>query len=350
MNQNYFDDYITRKCRFAGFLLFLSAVLCAVIGCAKTNSPAENPETTATSEVISKKSLSGETTPLVKEKKIGVLLISHGSHSKGWRKMVSSIGDAIQDDLLKKSKIAGIRSAFMEYTEPFIATQLKEFDREGYTDIIVVPLLLTVSSHSFDDIPTICGQKEDYKTTENLRLEGIEIYKPQAKVHIAPLLDYPSVLEKNVVRRAKQMSKDPKNEGIVLVAYGSKPYEEAWVEMIEGVSAKVKKELNVSCMEYAWCGHIVHYKSEPTEKAIRKVLDQKERALVIPILVAVDETFQGRIIGGAVKNVDAKDRIAYRRDAILPDENINRWIVEISRKMAAELTGQTKVASTANVE
>lgn len=314
------------------FIVTASMLLCAMVGCNAASSPPTTSDTT-------------ETQALNQKKKIGVLLISHGSRSKGWRDMVSAIGDEVKGDLQKDGTITDIRSAFMEYTEPSIATQLKKFDSEEYTDLIVIPLLLTVSSHSFDDIPTICGQKRDHATTENLKLEGIEIYKPKAKVHIAPLLDYPTVLEKNVVRRASQMSKDPGNEGIVLVAYGSKPYEEAWTEMIEKVGEKVKKKLNVDCTEYAWCGHIVHYKSEPTEKAIKKVLEQKKRALVIPILVAVDETFQGRIIGGAIKNVNAKDRIAYRHDSILPDKNINRWIVDISREIAAKLTDQNKVTS-----
>ena len=342
MNPQKLKMDIAQKLIFLAFILLLGVI----VGCNAEQSSNISPDTTASVETAPQSASPAEVVATPQEQKIGVLLVSHGSHSQGWRKMVSSIGETVQEELLKDGKIAGIRSAFMEYAGPSIATQLKEFDREGYTDLILVPLLLTVSSHSFDDIPTICGQKQDHKTLETLKLEGIEVFKPKANVQIAPLLDYPTVLEKNVVRRAKQMSKDPKNEGIVLVAYGSKPYEEAWVEMIEEVGKKVREELEVSCTEYAWCGHIVHYKSEPTEKAIRKVLEQKERALVIPILVAVDENFQGKIIGGAVKNVDAKERIEYRQDSILPDENINRWIIEISQKMASELTDQHNVAST----
>lgn len=271
------------------------------------------------------------------EKMIGVLLISHGSHSKNWREMVLDIEHDVRDEMIKDGHIAGIRSAFMEYTEPSIATQLKEFDRQGYSDVIMVPLLLTVSSHSFDDIPTIAGQKQDHRSMETLRLEGIEIYKPKARVHSAPLLDFPSVLGKNVTRRVRQMSKAPADEGVVLVAYGSEPYDEQWKELLRQVSDEVKSETGVDCAEYSWCGHIVRYKSEPTEKAIQTVLRQKQRALVVPILVAVDEMFQGKIIGGAIKSVDKNERIVYRHDAILPDENINRWVIDISLELASKL-------------
>ena len=308
---------------------------CLVAGC-DTAAPPKGSSTTKAQS------------PSPVEAKIGILLVSHGSRSKSWCKMVLCIEDAVRDELLQDQEIAGVRSAFMEYQEPSIASQMKEFDREGYADVILVPLLMTVSSHSFDDIPTIIGQKRDHKTLETLRLEGIEVYKPKAKVHMAPLLDFPEVLQNNVARRVKKMSQNPKNEGIVLVAYGAEQYEKQWEKLIKQVAEHVRQETGVTCIEHSWCGHIVRYKSEPTEKAIKKVLDQKKRALVLPVLVAVDEMFQGKIIGGAIKNVNEGDRIAYRHDAILPDEDINRWVVEISRQVASKLVKEPKTSDAAS--
>jgi hypothetical protein len=251
--------------------------------------------------------------------------------------MLFGIEEAVRSDVLKDGRIAGIRSAFMEYKEPSIAAQLKEFDRENYTDVILVPLLLTVSSHSFDDIPTIIGRKQDPLTSGTLQLEGIEIYKPKSRITMAPLLDFPAVLEKNVTRRVKAMSKDPAKEGVVLVAYGSTEYNDEWTQLLDRVAADVKKNTSIGCVRHCWCGHIAHYQSGPTEKTIRTVLETKSIALVVPVLVAVDETFQGKIIGGAIKKVGQDDRIVYRHDAILPDDNVNRWVVEISRELASKL-------------
>lgn len=314
--------------------LFLA---CVIAGCDRAGSTASTPD----APLVSQDKSTSEN-----KKKTGVLLISHGSHSEAWRKMLLEIEHAVRNDILKSGRVAGIRSAFMEYTEPSIATQLKEFDRQGYTDVILVPLLLTVSSHSFDDIPTIVGQKRDYLTTDTLRFQGIEIYKPKARVSTAPLLDFPAVLEKNVTRRVRQMSEDPGNEGIVLVAYGDKSYDEEWKHLLEKVSDAVKNQTGVDCARYSWCGHIVRYQSEPTETAIRAILRQKQRALVVPVLVAVDETFQGKIIGGAIKNVNQSERITYRHDAILPDDNINRWIVDISLELASKLADQHATSQT----
>ena len=324
MDRNHSGTLVTLKCCSLGTLL----LACVTAGCDTAGLTASYPDAPPVSEDASASR---------NERKTGVLLISHGSRSKNWRKMLLDIEPAVRDDILQSGRIAGIRSAFMEYTEPSIATQLKEFDRQEYTDVILVPLLLTVSSHSFDDIPTIAGQKQDHLTTETLRLEGIEIYRPKARVTIAPLLDFPAALEKNVTRRARQMSEDPSSEGIVLVAYGSEQYDQQWRQLLEKVSDEVKNETGVDCAEYSWCGHIVRYRSEPTETAIRKVLRQKQRALVIPILVAVDEAFQGKIIGGAIENVQRNERVAYRHDAILPDKNINQWVIDVSLELASKL-------------
>ncbi len=323
MNRHYFDISSTLRYCWLG----AAWLTCVTAGCNRAGSTTSPSSMPAVSEDGS----------ALQQGKTGVLLISHGSHSENWREMLQDIEHAVRDEVLESGEITEIRSAFMEYTEPSIATQLKQFDHEGYTDVILVPLLLTVSSHSFDDIPTIAGQKQDHMTTETLGLEGIEIYTPKAQVTIAPLLDFPSVLAKNVARRTLQMSEVPTDEGIVLVAYGSEQYDEEWKQLLDRVSREVKSETGVDCSEYSWCGHIARYKSEPTEAAIRKVLQEKQRAIVIPVLVAVDETFQGKIIGGAIKNVDETDRIAYRHDAILPDENINKWVVDISHELASKL-------------
>src|SRR5262249_53952994 len=92
-------------------------------------------------------------------KKIGVLLVSHGSRSETWRKSLLALEESVRPAILTNQSIAAIRTAFMEYTEPSIATRLKEFDAQNFTDVIVVPVFLTVSPHTFDDIPTIIGKK-----------------------------------------------------------------------------------------------------------------------------------------------------------------------------------------------
>ena len=264
-------------------------------------------------------------------KKTGVLLVNHGSRSETWRNALLQLEKKVSGDVLKSGAIKGIKTAFMEYNEPSIATRLKEFDNEGYTDIVIVPLFLTVSPHSFEDIPTIIGQKEDPSSVEHQKIERIECYTPKAKTCITPLLDFTDVLQKNVLRRAQALSKDAGKEGLVLIGYGDETYDKEWGQLFDKVAEYVKKNTGISEHSYGWCGHIAHYNPEETTKAINKVLANKESAIVIPVLVAHDENFQIKIIGKGIENVERnRERVMYKPDAILPDPNIESWVTSVA--------------------
>lgn len=273
--------------------------------------------------------------------KIGVLLVSHGSRSETWRKSLTELGDRVRGSIIADGRVKDVKSAFMEYTEPSIATRLKEFDREGYTDVVVVPIFLTVSPHPFDDIPTIMGQKTDPQSLETIKLEGIEQYTPRARTHITPLLDFTDLLQKNVLRRAKSLSKEPAKEGVVLIAYGDETYEKEWAALFDKVGAYVDKSLGIGAYSYGWCGHLVHYDPGKTTDAIREVLAKRERALVVPVLVAVDERFQIKIIGDGVDRLGAdKARVTYRPDSILPDDGLEQWVKDVTRDFVGRITAE----------
>ncbi len=275
------------------------------------------------------------------DKKIGLLLVNHGSHSKTWRQALLDLESSVKDSILRMGKIEGIKTAFMEYNEPSIATRLKEFDAENYSDIIIVPIFLTVSPHSFDDIPTIIGQKEDPQSKEMLKFEKIERYTPKARTHLAPLLDFTDILQKNVLRRAKALSRNPENEGLALIAYGDETYTKEWSALMDTLGNHVSNHVGIKDYSYGWCGHIVRYKLDSTTVAVENVLKRKEKAIVIPILVAHDENFQIRIIGGGIAKVkNHKQRVIYKPDAILPDANVESWVIKISDKIAGKINAK----------
>lgn len=282
--------------------------------------------------------------PPAKPRKVGVVLVSHGSRSETWRNALLDLEKRTSPALLATEKVSAVRTAFMEYTEPSIATQLRKLDEEGYTDVVMVPVFLTVSPHSFDDIPTIIGQKTDPKSLDTLKMEKIERYTPTAKVHLTPLLDFGGLLRSNIVRRAKALSTDPTNEGLVLIAYGDETYEKDWVTLLDGVAAHVAEKTGITAHSHGWCGHIAHYDPAHTTRAIEEVLKTKKKALVIPVLVAHDEMFQVKIIGdGIAKVAQPETRVAYRPDSLLPDPDLDAWVV----RAVAESVAALKLATVA---
>lgn len=283
-------------------------------------------------------SLFSESIPNTSSKKIGILLVNHGSRSSTWRNALLNLEESVRASLLKNLSITGTKTAFMEYNEPSIATRLKEFDSEGYSDVIIVPIFLTISPHTFDDIPTIIGQKEDPTSMQMLKIEKIARYTPKAKIYITPNLDYANIVKSNILRRVKTLSKKPSEEGIVLIAYGDETYEKEWGTLLDDVGRFIKEQTGITAHSYGWCGHIAHYNPQKTTDAIQNVLSRKEKALVIPVLVAHDEMFQIKIIGdGIAKIADNKNRVRYKPDSILPDENIEQWIISISNKYVQKI-------------
>lgn len=270
-------------------------------------------------------------------KKVGLLMVSHGSRSAAWRRMLWDVHDEVAPQLAKLPGVVAVKSAFMEYTEPSIATQLQQLDAEGCDQVILVPLLLTVSSHSFDDIPTIIGAKEDAQALAALEAEGVKRYRPKAAVTITPLLDFSELLQENLPRRVKALSREPSGEGVVLVAYGDVAYGEEWEAFFTELDDMVCQRAGAAAATHCWCGHIVEYSREPTKAAIREMLAKHERAIVIPVLVAKDEVFQNQLIGRAIEELGAGDRVLYVPDAILPDAKLNQWVIDVTRQTCAQL-------------
>lgn len=283
------------------------------------------------------------------ERKIGVLLVNHGSRSATWRNSLLALEETVRPALSTNTSVKGIKTAFMEYTEPSIATRLKEFDAEGFTDIVIVPVFLTVSPHTFDDIPTIIGKKVDPRSLELLKLEKIERYTPKANTVITPNLDFPDLLKKNVLRRVKSLSTVPADEGLVLIAYGDATYEKEWAALLNTVGDYVKQNAGIDSYSHGWCGHVAHYDPAKTTAAIADVLKAKKKAVVIPVLVAHDEMFQIKIIGdGIAKIPHNKSRVVYRPDSILPDANVEQWVINIANQTACKIEADHHLASNQN--
>jgi len=279
-----------------------------------------------------------------KTKKTALLLVNHGSRSGEWKKQLLELEQRVSFRILALKGIDTLATAFMEHAEPSIAKSLRELDRNGYTDIIVIPVFLTAGTHVFDDIPTIIGKKENPATLEQMRLEGIERYVPKARTYLAGPLGFSSLLRQNVLRRAKALSTNPDEEALVLVGYGSSEFPDIWTELFATTGLQVCRDAGFAGHTTAWCGHIAHYSPDSTTSAITRTLKRHQRAIVIPLLVSFSEKFQIDIIGGGVASVpDNRRRVRYKPDAILPDTELEAWIVSTAQKQAAAIRAGTRL-------
>jgi len=271
------------------------------------------------------------TAPKAAEHKIGVLLVNHGSRQKAWRDMLVDVEHAVDDRLLALPNVKGVKTAFNEYTDPSIAMQMEAFDKEGYDEVIVLPLFLTIGGHTNSDIPNLVGLKNDQAALEALPKEGVPVYRPKARVTLLETIDSTEFLKANILRRTKALLKDGDGTkyGVTLAAYGDDKFNQQWEALMNDIGKHLKDNLGIDTINYAWSGHLVNYSIDPTRKAVNQILAEKQKDIVISVYVAFDKKFQQDVIGGGIQASDRpKDVLYIDTEAILPDENLNNWVVD----------------------
>jgi len=92
-------------------------------------------------------------------KKVGILLMDHGSRNKASNQRLHDLAQLYQANLGASSSESGVitivKAAHMEIAEPSIPEQLDALLKEGVTEIICHPYFLSPGRHVVEDIPEI---------------------------------------------------------------------------------------------------------------------------------------------------------------------------------------------------
>jgi len=263
--------------------------------------------------------------------KVGVLLAAHGSRSSEWTGMIETLADEVREPIMQESNIAAVRLAYITESSPSVASQMRAFDDEGFDEVIVVPLLVAVESQRTNDyLHYLTGIRSDSGQIKQLEKEGFEIYYPRVRVSVTPAISESSVLKKNVLRRVLELEGGDSGEdmSVLLVGYGDQAYGQQMQEIMEGIGRYLKIKTDIDTIAYAFCGELVDYSGEPIVEAINDLLELEEEVMVVPVLLGVDEMLQTNTIAAAVNAVPTPSRLRYEPTAILPDPEINEWVLK----------------------
>lgn len=263
--------------------------------------------------------------------RIGVLLVAHGSKSSTWVQMIEDLAKQVREPILAKQGIKAVRLAFIEETSPSIANEMKAFDAEAFDEVIVVPLFIAQESTRTNTyLQYLTGMKSDTKTIKQLQNEGFEIYYPRARVSMTPALNQSEVLKKNVLRRVEALRGKDSGEdmAVVLVGYGDQVFGQQMEEMMEGIGRYLKIKTEIDTVAYAFCGKLTDYSGAPVVEVINEVLELEKEVLVVPVLLGVDEMLQLNTIQAAINAVSTSSKVRYKQDAVLPDREVNKWVIE----------------------
>ena len=271
----------------------------------------------------------------VAEAKNALVVIAHGSPMESWRKPVLELETSVRNQI-KAAQLKGIdyvRVALMEYTEPSVASVVKDCEAQGVDSIFALPLFIAPSGHTEEDLPNILGWKYNPYVREELAEEKTEMVKSKLPIVLGPTFYYSYVLEKVMAQRVKSFSKDAANEAVIFLAHGDEERIGFWKSLLDNVSKYVKENCGVTYVdgELIEMGHNFGNELMPL---LEKAAQTKKRIFVQGIYLTSDvkrmadrhkmQERQADLVKG--RGVE----IVYSNEGILPASSdlVTNWVVE----------------------
>lgn len=240
----------------------------------------------------------------------GVLVISHGSRSEEWVKLVD---DAVAGVRLPAD--VPIVSSFLEIVEGrLIQDGIAALEAQGVTDIIVVPLFISSGSTHIDEIryalgvipqPTVPTDMTPFTVRANI-------------IFTSPIDDDPDIAL-ILYEKIKGLSADPSREIVLLVGHGSmeKGFHLCWRRGLESLAARIKELGGFADADAAM---LLPDQVRRKMNAWRK-RKPGHRVIVAPLFLS-EGYFTNRVIPERLNGFSYK----YNGRAMLPHPLISRWM------------------------
>ncbi|PKN57910.1 MAG: hypothetical protein CVU56_08365 [Deltaproteobacteria bacterium HGW-Deltaproteobacteria-14] len=253
-----------------------------------------------------------------------LVIAAHGSKSEGWAAAIHAFAAEVAETPGVRDAFAAVEAAFIESSAPRIPDAVRMALSSGCSEVVVVPLFLSVSAHVGEDLPGLLGLPVPEHVRRRLVAEG---QQPLASglavrlIHVGALED---LLFRNILRRTSLARRYPAHEAVVLCAYGSALHHDAWEALMHTLRTRLMRwGFGYAC--HAWVGHVVGMSPEPTAQAVLEAgrMAGVQRVHVVPLLMAVG-TLQTLTIAAAVGDAEKRGRlqVIYQSDAILPDGDL----------------------------
>ncbi|MCD6565961.1 MAG: CbiX/SirB N-terminal domain-containing protein [Bacteroidales bacterium] len=268
--------------------------------------------------------------------KIGLLIIAHGSPSEQWNQPVLNIENQVKE-LLKTKNISDfdeVRVALMEFTDPSIATVLKDMENKGITKVYALPLFIAPSGHSLYDIPTILGLYYNQEMVDDIKEEGIKIVDTRIKITVGPTLDYKNVMKDILLDKVNNLSDNSVEEALIILAHGDKNFKPIWEELINETGNYILGKTGIEYFDKAFVEVGQSFAIDGVSPII-KASENKKKVIVVGMYLSMGvknmaENSGFIMMGRTVKSKKMFEgkNIVFLEHGLLPDKRIAEWIVD----------------------
>jgi len=270
------------------------------------------------------------------KKKNALLIIAHGSPSQKWNQPVLNIENQVKE-LLKAKKIIGfeeVRVALMEFTEPSIATVVKDMENKGITRIFALPLFIAPSGHSIYDIPTLLGLYYDKEMIDELKEEGIKIVDSKIKITVGPTLNYENAMKDILLDKVKNLSDNPEEEALIILAHGDKNFKPIWEKLSNETGNYILAKTGIEYFDNAFVEVGQSFAIDGVSP-ILKANENKKKVIVVGMYLSMGVKNMAENSGFIMmgRTIESKKmfegkNIVFAEHGLLPDERIAKWVVD----------------------
>ncbi|MDQ8733917.1 CbiX/SirB N-terminal domain-containing protein [Paenibacillus sp. LHD-38] len=245
--------------------------------------------------------------------KPGILVISHGSREAAWVKLVDdAVIAAAASPCLSDIPIV---SSFLEIIEGrLIQDGIDELERQGVTDMYVVPFFISSGSTHVDEI----GQAFGLPWLTDL--EGdLGTFRVSANVRYGlPIDDDPEIAELLAANIA-ELSTEPEKEALLLIGHGSKEkmFHERWQEGLLKLGERLRALGGYKRAEYA----MLLPDQAAAKLAEMQAANPGEAVIVVPLFLSRGY-FTNHVIPTRLTGLEYR----YNGKAMLPNQAIERWL------------------------
>lgn len=270
------------------------------------------------------------------QEKPGLMIIAHGSPAKQWNQPVLDLENQVKQLFDKKeiTKFDEVRVALMEFTEPSIASVIKDFEEKGITKVFALPVFIAPSGHSIYDIPAILRLYYNQEMIDELKEEGIKIVDSKIKITVGPTLDYENVMKDILLDKVNNLSDNPEEEALIILAHGDKNFMPVWKELSNETGNYILAKTGIEYFDNAFVEVGQSFAIDGINP-ILKASENKKKVIVVGMYLSMGVKNMAENSGFIMmgRTIESKKmfegkNIVFAEDGLLPDKRIAEWIVD----------------------